>query len=167
VTVATTPSHRVRVDESLRVPGQPNAYAIGDIAGFVQDGRELPMMSPQAMQEGRYVARAILDSLRGQNPPPFRYFDKGTMATIGRHAAVAQVGPLAFKGAIGWFVWLFVHLYYIIAYRNRLTVLGGWAWNYIFYDRPIRLYTRGPVAEEILPSERTTETTSPRAALRT
>ena len=101
------------------------------------------MMSPQAMQEGRYVADAIVRLERKQPLRPFRYRDKGIMATIGRHAAVAQVGPLSFRGSIGWFVWLFVHLYYIIGYRNRLVVLISWAWNYVFYDRPIRLITRG------------------------
>jgi NADH dehydrogenase len=145
VSIATTPSHRIRVDEFLRLPEHPEAYAIGDVAAFVQDGRELAMMSPQAMQEGRYVARHMMHSISGESIHPFRYFDKGTMATIGRHAAVAQVGPFSFRGPLGWFVWLFVHLYYIIGYRNRLTVLGSWAWNYFFYDRPIRLYTGASV----------------------
>ena len=139
----TTRSRRIAVDEYLRIPGAPEAFAIGDIAGFVQDGKELAMMSPQAMQEGRFVGRTIIATLKKKELRPFRYVDKGTMATIGRHAAVAQIGPLSFRGAIGWFVWLFVHLYYIIGYRNRLTVLASWAWNYVFYDRPIRLITPG------------------------
>ena len=132
---------RIAVDEHLRMPGHAGVYAIGDAAGFVQDGKELPMMSPQAMQEGRYVGRHIVAATRGEALKPFRYVDKGTMATIGRHAAVAQVGPLSFTGPIGWIVWLFVHLYYIIGYRNRLAVLASWGWNYLFYDRPIRLIT--------------------------
>jgi NADH dehydrogenase len=141
--VRRTPSRRIAVDPCLRIPDCPGAFAIGDVAGATQDGRELAMMSPQAMQEGRYVADAIMRLERQQPLRPFRYRDKGIMATIGRHAAVAQVGPLSFKGPIGWFVWLFVHLYYIIGYRNRLVVLTSWAWNYAFYDRPIRLITRG------------------------
>jgi len=140
--VPRTRSRRIAVDEWLRIPGCPGAFAIGDVAGVTQDGRELAMMSPQAMQEGRYVADAVVRLERKQPLRPFRYRDKGIMATIGRHAAVAQVGPLSFRGSIGWFVWLFVHLYYIIGYRNRLVVLISWAWNYVFYDRPIRLITR-------------------------
>lgn len=141
--VRRTRSRRIAVDPCLRIPDCPGAFAIGDVAGATQDGRELAMMSPQAMQEGRYVADAIVRLERKQPLRPFRYRDKGIMATIGRHAAVAQVGPLSFKGPIGWFVWLFVHLYFIIGYRNRLVVLISWAWNYVFYDRPIRLITRG------------------------
>lgn len=141
--VRRTRSQRIAVDQYLQIPDCPGAFAIGDVAGAIQDGSELAMMSPQAMQEGRYVADAIVRLERRQPLRPFRYRDKGIMATIGRHAAVAQVGPLSFKGAIGWFVWLFVHLYFIIGYRNRLVVLISWAWNYVFYDRPIRLITRG------------------------
>ena len=141
--VRRTRSRRIAVDEYLRIPDCRGVFAIGDVAGATQDGRELAMMSPQAMQEGRYVADAILRLERRLPLRPFRYRDKGIMATIGRHAAVAQVGPLSFKGPTGWFVWLFVHLYFIIGYRNRLLVLISWAWNYVFYDRPIRLITRG------------------------
>jgi NADH dehydrogenase len=146
----TTPSGRIAVDETLRVVGQTQVFAIGDIAGFVEQGRELAMMSPQAMQEGRYVARAILQRIRGETPAAFRYHDKGTMATIGRHAAVAQVGRFSFKGPLGWLVWLFLHLYYITGFRNRLVVFASWMWNYFFYDRPIRLLTHG--SEAILDS---------------
>jgi NADH dehydrogenase len=140
--VRRTRSQRIAVDPCLRIPDCPGAFAIGDVAGVTQDGGELAMMSPQAMQEGRYVADAIVRLERKQSLQPFRYRDKGIMATIGRHSAVAQVGPLSFTGPIGWFVWLFVHLYFIIGYRNRLVVLISWAWNYVFYDRPIRLITR-------------------------
>lgn len=138
-----TRSRRIAVDAYLRIPDRPGVFAIGDVAGVTQDGRELAMMAPQAMQEGRYVADAIARLERKQPLRPFRYRDMGTMATIGRHAAVAQVGPLSFTGPSGWLVWLFVHLYYIIGYRNRLVVLISWAWNYVFYDRPIRLITWG------------------------
>lgn len=140
--VPLTRSRRVEVDEHLRVPGREGVFAIGDIAAFVQDGVELSMMSPQAMQEGRHVGDAIHRIVVGRPLNPFRYWDKGAMATIGRHAAVAQIGPLALKGIIGWLGWLGLHLYYIIGFRNRLAVLGSWAWNYFFYDRPIRLITR-------------------------
>jgi NADH dehydrogenase len=92
------------------------------------------MTSPPAMQAGRYVAKRIL----GRTQRPFRYFDKGTLATIGRTSAVAEIGPLRFTGFIGWLVWLVVHLYYLIGFENRLLVLVRWSWYYVRYDRPVR-----------------------------
>jgi NADH dehydrogenase len=129
-------SGRIEVDERLRVPGFEHVYAIGD-AALTRDkkGRELPMTSPPAMQAGRYVARQILDPTRKR---PFRYVDKGTLATIGRTAAVGQVGRLQFTGFLGWIVWLVVHLYYLIGFENRLVVMLRWSWYYVRYDRPIR-----------------------------
>ena len=100
------------------------------------------MLSPPAMQEGRYVARAILrDVQRAATPPePFRYFDKGTMATIGRNAGIALVrGGLQFTGFFGWVTWIVVHVYYLIGFRNRLLALVAWGWNYLRFDRPIRI----------------------------
>ena len=102
----------------------------------------MPMLSAPAMQEGRCVARTIVNLGRGRPPERFRYVDKGIMATIGRHAAVAQLGKLRFKGWIGWVMWLLVHLYFIIGFRNRIVVLIEWAWDYFRYDRPIRLIER-------------------------
>ena len=129
-------SGRIEVDERLRVPGFEHVYAIGD-AALTRDkkGRELPMTSPPAMQAGRYVARQILDPTRKR---PFRYVDKGTLATIGRTAAVGQVGRLQFTGFLGWIVWLVVHLYYLIGFENRVVVMLRWSWYYLRYDRPIR-----------------------------
>jgi len=129
---------RIRVDDHLRIEGHPEAFAIGDVASVGHDGAELPMLSPPAMQGGRYVARLIL---RG-DPGPFRYVDKGTLATIGRTAAVGQVGRFRFTGFIGWVVWLVVHIYYLIGFRNRLVVLMSWGWNYLRRDRPIRIVTQ-------------------------
>jgi len=135
-------SGRVEVDEYLRVKGRDGVYAIGDIASVIDDGREVPMLSAPAMQEGRHVARAIIDELEGGLPRPFRYRERGSMATIGRNAAVAELRGLHLKGFIGWLTWLVVHLYYLIGFRNRLTVLLGWAWNYIRFDRPVRIIAR-------------------------
>jgi len=117
-------------------------YAIGDVASVRPGGAgsELPMLSPPAMQEGRYVARAIRHG--GRPGRPFRYRDKGTMATIGRRAAVAQVGPVGVRGFLGWVTWLVVHLYYLIGFRNRAAVLASWGWDYLRRDRPIRLIVR-------------------------
>jgi len=170
--VARSRSRRLAVDEYLRLRprgtgGVPptkaagaargSVYAIGDVASVRPAGGaegELPMLSPPAMQEGRYVARAI----RHGGPPdgPFRYRDKGTMATIGRRAAVAQVGPVRLRGFLGWITWLVVHLYYLIGFRNRAAVLASWGWDYIRRDRPIRLIVRSrydPVVASLAPEE--------------
>ncbi len=126
---------RVEVDECLRVVGHPGVYAIGDgAAARDRDGTTLPMVSPPAMQAGRYVAAQITGRVRG----PFRYRDKGTLATIGRRSAVGEVGPFSFTGLTGWLVWLVVHIYYLIGFENRLVVMFRWAWYYVRYDRPVR-----------------------------
>jgi NADH:quinone reductase (non-electrogenic) len=137
-------SKRVKVDGHLRVEGRSDVFAVGDLAAVLDDGHELPMVSPPAMQGGRYVADYILGHLADDagDPvklPPFRYVDKGTMATIGRNAAVCSVRGVEVTGFIGWVVWLVVHIYYLIGFRNRLFVLWSWAWNYIVYDRPVRI----------------------------
>jgi NADH dehydrogenase len=136
---------RIEVDEFLRVQGREDVYAIGDIAAFRQDGSELPMMAPPAMQAARHVARAIVRSAQGRPPIPFRYKSPGVMAVIGRNAAVAIVGKWRFVGFLGWTAWLVLHVYYLIGFRNRIAVLAGWAWNYVFYDRPVRLIVGDPV----------------------
>jgi NADH dehydrogenase len=131
---------RLEVDDHLRVVGAENAFAIGDVAAaHDKHGNLLPMVSPPAMQAGRYVARHILDAdiRRG-----FRYRDKGTLATIGRRSAVGQVGRLQFRGFLGWIVWLVVHLYYLIGFDNRIRVVMRWAWYYVRLDRPIRVIIR-------------------------
>jgi NADH dehydrogenase len=97
------------------------------------------MLSPPAMQAGRFVAREIVE---GPSSRPFHYRDKGTLATIGRTSAVGQVGPLTFTGFLGWVVWLVVHLYYLIGFENRLQVLMRWAWYYVHLDRPVRIVIR-------------------------
>lgn len=145
--VARSRTGRVEVDDQLRVVGQPHAYAIGDLASVADGDDELPMLGPPAMQAGRYVAKRILegagrDPARGQ-PPPFRYRDKGTMATIGRSAAVAQIGTrIRLTGFVGWVAWLVLHLYYLIGFHARARVLAAWALNYLRGDRPIRIIAR-------------------------
>jgi NADH dehydrogenase len=139
-------SKRLEADERLRLHGHEDVFVIGDAASVVTARGELPMLSPPAMQEGRYVANTIREQLAGRaGTKPFRYLDKGTMATIGRHAAVADVRGLKLKGFIGWLTWLFVHIYYLIGFRNRVAVLASWAWNYFLRDRPIRLIVRGDI----------------------
>ncbi len=147
---------RIKVDGWLRIPGATGAYAIGDVASpEVGDQRQLPMLSPPAMQAGRYVARAIVDHVRGVTVQrgPFHYVDKGTMATIGRNAGVTHLpGGLEFTGFLGWLTWLFVHIYYLIGFRNRISALGSWAWDYLRHDRPIRIILATGVEPEQAPS---------------
>jgi NADH dehydrogenase len=131
---------RLTVDDRLRVVDADGVFAIGDVAAaHDKHGDVLPMVSPPAMQAGRYVARQILD---GEARRPFRYRDKGTLATIGRRAAVGQIGRLRFRGFVGWIVWLTVHLYYLIGFENRVRVVLRWAWYYVRFDRPIRIIVR-------------------------
>ncbi|HXY71785.1 MAG TPA: NAD(P)/FAD-dependent oxidoreductase [Actinomycetota bacterium] len=138
-------ANRVRVDPFLRLEGTSDVHVIGDAAAVQTPEGELPMLSPPAMQEGRYVARAIVARAKGERgePAPFRYVDKGTMATIGRRSAVADIHGVRLRGSIGWLTWLFVHIYYLIGFRNRAWVLASWGWNYLRMDRPIRLILRG------------------------
>jgi len=154
----TSRSHRLAVDEHFRLSGYQGAFAIGDVASRSANGGELPMLSPFAMQGGRHVANVILQEVkRGPTADlgkPFRYRDKGTMATIGRNAAVGQIGRFRFTGFIGWVAWLLVHIYYLIGFRNRLVVLAAWGWNYLRKDRPIRLVVQAdpdPIADSLLP----------------
>jgi len=149
-------SGRLRVDQRLRLQDHPEVFVIGDAASVVEDGGELAMLSPPAMQAGRYVARAIVDRVIGATGQrkPFRYVDKGTMATIGRRAAVADFHGVKLKGTMGWLAWLLVHIYYLIGFRNRAVVLASWGWNYLRFDRPIRLILRSEadsVAEALDP----------------
>jgi NADH dehydrogenase len=131
---------RLEVDAFLRIPGLDGVFAVGDAAAFVQDGQQVAMLSRPAINQGYAVAENILRDLRGQPMRPFRYRDPGIMAIVGRNAAVAVLrGGLALKGWLGWWAWLLVHLYFLIGFRNRIAAMIGWAWNYLFYDRPIRL----------------------------
>ncbi len=135
--ILDAPPRRIEVDDHFRITGANDAYAIGDVAaGRGRHGELLPMLSPPAMQAGRFVAREILE---GRARRAFRYRDKGTLATIGRTSAVGQVGPFSFTGFAGWVVWLVVHLYYLIGFENRVQVLIRWAWYYVRLDRPVRL----------------------------
>ena len=137
---------RVSVDEFLRIPGAQRAYALGDAAGAEQDGYELPMVSAPAIQAGRYIASVIRSDLSGQKVQrPFRYLDKGKMATIGRNAAVVQLrGGLELTGFAGWLAWLCVHIWYLVGFRNRAMALANWALYYFRLDRPIRIILEAP-----------------------
>jgi NADH dehydrogenase len=131
---------RVCVTEELSIPNHPEIMIIGDLANFShQTGHPLPGVAPVAMQQGRYAARRIRNRLKGHTTSPFRYSDKGSLATIGRSAAVADFGRLRFSGWLAWILWLFVHLLFLIQFRNRVLVMIQWAWSYITRNRSTRL----------------------------
>jgi NADH dehydrogenase len=138
---------RISVGPDLTLPGHPEVIALGDMA-LVHDttGRaiHLPGVAPVAMQQGRYAARAIRDRLEGRQPAPFRYRDKGNLATIGRAKAVAEIKGLQLSGFIAWFTWLFVHLFYLIGLQNRLIVFIRWTWSFASHGRGARLITSPP-----------------------
>ena len=135
---------RVPVERDLSIPGHREAFAIGDVCAFTgEDGRPLPGVAPVAIQQGRVVADNVLRHLRGEPTRAFRYRDRGTMATIGRAAAVAVVGPFRLWGLPAWLAWLFVHIMSLIGFRNRFLVLFQWAWAYVSWQRGARLIT-GP-----------------------
>lgn len=136
-------SGRLVVDETLRLPGQPLVYGIGDMVHVGgPDSRPHPMMAPVAIQQGDLVAENIARQLEGRPPRTFRYRNRGTMVTIGRQSAVAHLLGLQLGGFIAWVIWLTVHLVWLIGFRNRLLVLVNWAWNYFTYDRAVRLIRR-------------------------
>ena len=133
---------RVPVEPDLSLEAHPEIFVIGDLMYLEQDGGPLPMVAPVAMQGGKYVARRIQDKEHNKTTEPFRYYDKGSMAVIGRSAAVAISKGLKMKGFIAWIAWLFLHVYYLIGFRNRVMTLMSWAHNYAFYDRQVRLITK-------------------------
>lgn len=134
---------RVRVTPTLQLPEHPEVFVIGD-AAYVEDrqGQPLPMLATVAQQEAKTAARNLQHVLSGEEPEPFQYKDPGLLATIGRNAAVARIGGLSFSGFIAWVIWVVLHIYRLIGFRNRLVVLINWAWDYLFYDNQIRLITR-------------------------
>jgi NADH dehydrogenase len=136
---------RVVVGPDCCVPGHPNVFVVGDLAHFAHGlDRPLPGLAPVAMQQGRYVAKVIRRRFQGRATPPFRYVDKGNMATIGRKKAVAEIGRFRFWGLPAWLAWLFVHLLYLAEFQNRVLVLVQWGWNYFTRNRSARLITAEP-----------------------
>ena len=144
---------RVKVDPTLQVPGHPAVFVIGDLAGATDGGVQLPMLIPVAMQEGSQVAATIAELVRNGGAKAFRYKDPGIMATIGRNSAVAELGAVRLSGFLGWLMWLGVHLVNVISFRSRIVVLVNWAWEYLFYDRPIRLIVRAKDDRQLPPRQ--------------
>jgi NADH:ubiquinone reductase (H+-translocating) len=144
---------RVIVQDDLTIPGHPEVQVIGDLANFTaKDGKPLPGVSPVAIQEGRHAAKNILHMIEGAKPQRFFYWDKGSLATIGRNRAVADLNFAHFSGLLAWLAWLFVHILYLVGFRNRLAVLFQWAWAYFTFNKGARLITRNFQAEQRPPT---------------
>jgi NADH dehydrogenase len=139
--IETDRQGRLAVGADLALAGHPEVLILGDLARVEQDGAPLPGVAPVAMQQGGYAARLIEDRLAGRPTPPFRYRDRGTMATIGRSAAVADLRWFRLSGLAGWLAWLFIHILYLAGFQNRLLVVTQWAWNYFTHSRSARLIT--------------------------
>ena len=133
---------RIRVKGDLSVPGYDNVFVVGDMASLeMSPGKFVPGLAPAAMQEGRHAARVILSSVRGKQRTSFQYNDKGQMATIGKYRAVLEAGRWKLSGRLAWLAWLFVHVFYLIGFKNRVAVMAQWAWSYLFSKRGARLIT--------------------------
>jgi NADH dehydrogenase len=155
--VAKVRGGRVPVEADLSLKEHPEVFVIGDMAYREQDGVPLPGMAQVAMQGGDYVAKVIMARGRGQQIAPFRYFNKGSMAVIGRHSAVANTfGGLKLKGFVAWLAWLGLHLFYLIGFRNRVVTLLNWAYEYFRYNRQVRLITNEPPLQEAPPVQEDT-----------
>ena len=138
--VETDRSGRIKIENDLSLPGHPEVFVGGDQACFtLEDGSTLPGMAPVAMQQGNAIGRMIRDDLKGKPRKPFKYRDKGQMATIGRNKAIVEIGNLKFDGALAWFTWLLVHIYYLSTFRHRVFVLMQWAWSYFTFGYGARL----------------------------
>ncbi|KYG67520.1 pyridine nucleotide-disulfide oxidoreductase [Bdellovibrio bacteriovorus] len=133
-------SGRVIVEKDLSIKGHPEAFVVGDQAYFpTEDGRGLPGLGPVAMQQGLHVAKEILGEIKGQPRKEFKYFDKGQMATIGRRKAIVQIGSFKMGGFLAWLIWLFIHVYYLIGFKNKFFVIWQWAYAYLTFKRGARL----------------------------
>jgi NADH dehydrogenase len=134
---------RVRVEPTLQLPAHPEVFIIGDAAYLENgNGQPLPMLATVAQQEAKAAARNIQNILKGQAPEAFHYKDPGLLATIGRNAAVARIWGLSFSGLIAWLIWVALHIFRLIGFRNRILVLINWAWDYFFYENQVRLITK-------------------------
>lgn len=137
---------RVLAEPTLQVPGHPEIFVAGDICALQQEGQWLPGVAQVAKQQGAHAARNVSRAIASQPLEPFRYRDYGAMATIGRGEAVAVVGPVRTSGLVAWLLWLFIHILWLVGFRNRIAVMGEWAWAYLTFQRRVRLITGGPRA---------------------
>jgi NADH dehydrogenase len=146
---STDRAGRVLVNPDLTIPGHPEVFVIGDLAALKDEsGQMVPGVAPAAIQQGKATAHNITRDLQGNPRQDFHYVNKGSLATIGRAAAIAQFGKIHISGFVAWLSWLFVHIFFLIGFRNRLIVLIQWAWSYFTYERGARLIT----GDQTLPS---------------
>jgi NADH dehydrogenase len=139
---------RVLVEPDLSIPGHPEVFVVGDLAALTDiRGVRVPAVAPAANQEGKRAADNVLRRLRDEQTVPFRYLNKGNLATIGRYRAVADFGAFRVVGWIAWWFWLFVHIMYLVGFRNRLSVLLQWAYSYFTYQRGVRLITHAETGD--------------------
>jgi NADH dehydrogenase len=135
---------RIKVDLCNRIESFKNIFAIGDVAAMITEDTPNghPGVAPVAMQQGKLLAKNLIKIINKEEPEPFKYFDKGSMATVGRNRAVVDIGKIRFQGVFAWFVWMFVHLMSLVGFRNKLVVFVNWIWSYFSYDRGTRLIIR-------------------------
>jgi NADH dehydrogenase len=141
--VALDRAGRVPAEPTLAVPGHPGIFVAGDMCALSQDGHPLPGVAQVAMQQGAHAAHNVVRAIRGEAPEPFRYRDYGTAATIGRGSAVIDLGRVKLSGYAGWLFWIFLHIFWLIGFRNRIAVMTEWAWAYLTFQRRVRLITGG------------------------
>lgn len=140
-----TRGSRIKVKPDLRLEGHSEVFVIGDLAAAQAREGPLPMVAPVAMQQGHYVGKALVKRAKGLRAKPFRYFDRGTMSTIGRGKAAASIFGFSFTGLPAWIIWLCLHLFYLIGFRNRAIVMLDWAYDFFFFERQVRLITKEPI----------------------
>jgi len=139
-----TRGNRILVDEFNRVNAEEHIFAIGDVAACITEEKPngLPGVAPVAIQQATQLAKNIIHIINKEQPEPFKYFDKGSMATVGRNLAVVDIGKIRFQGIFAWFVWMFVHLMSLVGFRNKVVTFVNWVWSYFSYDRGTRLIIR-------------------------
>lgn len=142
-TLETDRSGRIKVQSDLSIPNYSSAFVVGDMALAESDGKPVPGLAPAAIQAGRHAARIILQDIKDpkKQRPAFKYKNKGMMATIGKKSAIVQAGKIRMAGFVAWVIWLFVHIFYLIGFKNRISVMAQWTWSYVFSKRGSRLIT--------------------------
>ncbi len=140
--LATDRNGRIKVEKDFSIPNFKNIFVVGDLASFdLSDSHILPGLAPVAIQSGRHAAATILNSIQQRPRKDFIFFDKGQMATIGKNKAIAEAGKIHLRGRIAWFAWLFIHIFYLVGFKNRISVMALWVWSYVFSKRGARLIT--------------------------
>jgi len=139
--IDTDKSGRIAVEKDCSIKEHPEIFIIGDAGSFIYHGKPLPGVAPVAIQQGKFVGKTIANELKGKNREEFHYFDKGNLATIGRAKAIMQIGKIKISGMLAWIAWIFVHIMYLIGFRNRYKVMSEWIWYYFTYRHGMRLIT--------------------------